>query len=85
MSASRTRDASPTGVALNVAMLQVAAERLRSRWRTLSRIEPYAPIAAMAYLQAAEDLKAEMKKHDIRRDVLITFQEELVTALRRAG
>ena len=71
---------------LNMAMLQVAAERLAFRWRPLaSPIEPYAPPAAVAYLQATENLEAEMKKQDTWVNVLVAFRKELVTALRRVG
>lgn len=69
--------------ALDVAMLATAANRLSDRWRLLaSRLERYAPAAAEAYEQAAQDLDAEIGRHAVRMDALHALRDELVAALR---
>jgi hypothetical protein len=67
---------------LCAAMHQAAASRLITRWRTLAaRIEAYAPPAARAYEQAADDLEEEMRKEPERLDALHALRDELIAAL----
>lgn len=80
-----TGDPDPAPVpALELAMLKTAASRLVDRWRTLAgRIEPYAPPAARAYEQAAEDLESELAKHPGRMDALVALRDEIVAAVQK--
>lgn len=62
-----------------------AAGRLVRRWRTLAeRIEPYAPPAAVAYRQAADDLEDHLGPLPRRLKLLEALREDLVEAVRRA-
>ena len=67
---------------LGAAMYQAGADRLVTRWRMLAkRIEAYAPPAARAYEQAADDLEEELRKHPERLDALRALRDELIEAL----
>jgi hypothetical protein len=63
---------------LDLTALGAACGRLVKRWRVLAeRIDPYAPPAATAYRQSADDLDKELQQLAETVDLITRFRDEL--------